>query len=103
MKRDAIATMFDQHPKVQLVRLGANSAAIIPVREEIWINIEHDDGKKMVRMACLRNEGHIGLWIGCLEYGRQHASQLASLLSKRPSQPERLAPIKRQFLMRTID
>lgn len=103
VRRDAIATMFDQNPKVQLVRLGANSAAIIPVGNEIWINIEHDDGKKMVRMACSRNEGHIGLWIGCLEHGREHARQLADLLSGQPDQPERLAPIKRQFLLRTID
>ena len=103
VRRDAIATMFDQNPKVQLVRLGANSAAFIPVGNEIWINIEHDDGKKMVRMACSRNEGHIGLWIGCLEHGREHARQLADLLSGQPGQPERLAPIKRQFLLRTID
>lgn len=103
VRREAVATMFDQDPRVQLVRLGANSAAIIPVRDEIWINIEQDDGKKIVRMACSRNEGHIGLWIGCLEYGSDYAGQLAGLLAARPPQPERLAPIKRQFLMRTLD
>ena len=103
VRRDAVATMFDEPPKVQLVKLGVHSAAIIPVRQEIWINIEHDGGKEIVRTVCSRNEGHVGLWIGCIEHGKEYAKQLASLLADRPSRPERLGPIRRQFLTRTLD
>ena len=103
VRRDAVAIMFEERPKVQLVKLGVHSAAVIPVRDEIWINIEHEGGKEIVRTVCTRNEGHTGLWIGCIEHGKEHARQLASLLSNRPSRPDRLGPIRRQFLLRALD
>ena len=102
VRQEAVATMFDESPRVQLVRLGATSAAIIPVGEEIWINIEHDGGKEIVRTVCGRNEGHVGLWIGCMEHGKEHAQQIASLLTAHSSMHEKLGPIKRQFLIRAI-
>ena len=102
VRQEAVATVFDETPKVQLVRLGRESAAAIPVGDEIWVNIEHSGGKEIVRTVCERNEGHIGLWIGCMEHAKEHAQQLANLLSGRRSRPSRLGPIKRQFLMRAI-
>ena len=102
IRQEAVATVFDGSPQVHLVRLGRESAAVIPVGEEIWVNIENSGGKEIVRTVCTRNEGHIGLWIGCMKHGKEHAQQLANLLSGHRSRPSRLGPIRRQFLMRAI-
>lgn len=103
VSREAVATVFEDNPQVQLVNLGSQSSAVIPVGNAIWINIECEGGKEIVRTICTRNEGHIGLWLGCLEHGKEHAQQLANLLSNRPSQPDKLGPIKRQFLLGALD
>lgn len=100
--REAVATVFDHKPNVQLVRLGQGAAALLPVGDEIWINIDHEGGKEIVRTICRRNEGHIGLWIGCKEYGKEHAQQIANILSKSPKKTGKLGPIRRQYLMETI-
>ena len=102
VRREAVATMFDEAPKVQLVKLGAASAAVIPVGNEVWVNIEHEGGKEIVRTVCARNEGLVGLWIGCMEHGKEHAQQIAGLLADHASRCDRLGPIRRQFLMRAI-
>ena len=102
VRREAIATVFGDEPYVQMVRLGSTSAAIIPVGKEIWINIDHSGGKEIVRTICTRNEGHIGLWIGCRKHGMQHAQQIANILSSCPDKPSKLGPIRRQFLMGAI-
>lgn len=102
VRQESVATVFDGSPQVHLVRLGRESAAVIPVGKEIWVNIENSGGKEIVRTVCTRNEGHIGLWIGCMQHGKEHAQQLANLLSGHRSRPSRLGPIRRQFLMRAI-
>ena len=102
VSQEVVATIFEESPKVQLVKLGANSAAIIPVGNNIWVNIEHNGGKEIVRTVCARNEGHAGLWVACMEHGKEHAQKIADLLSSHTSQPNRLGPIRRQFLMRAI-
>ena len=102
VRQEAVATVFTDKPYVQLVRLGSASAAIIPVGQEIWINIDHNGGKEIVRTICTRNEGHIGLWIGCRKYGKQHAQQIANILSSSPKNPSKLGPIRRQYLMGAI-
>ena len=102
IRREAVATVFDDRPNVQLVRLGKDAAAIIPVGNEIWINIDHEGGKDIVRTICARNEGHIGLWIGCREHGKEYAQQIANILSTCPPEASKLGPIRRQFLMGAI-
>lgn len=103
IRREAIATVFDDEPLVQLVRLGNDAASVIPVGDEIWINIDHEGGKEIVRTICSRNEGHIGLWVGCRKHGKEHAQQIADMLSKCEPHSSKLGPIKRQFLMGAIE
>ena len=102
IRREVVATVFDDEPYVQLVRLGNDAAAIIPVGNEIWINIDHEGGKEIVRTICVRNEGHIGLWIGCREHGKEYARQIANILPTCPPEASKLGPIRRQFLMGAI-
>ena len=101
--REAVTTVFSEKPVVQLVRLGRGAAPILPVGDKIWINIEHDKGKEIVRIICARNEGHMGLWFGCIKFGPEHAQQIANILSTCPERPSKLGPIRRRFLMRTIN
>lgn len=96
-------SVFEQSPHVVLVELGVEAMAIIPVGEDIWINIDSDTGKAVVRDICLHNRGHVGLWIACLEHGAlesstNYATQIASILSTMPKEHVRLGPIRRQFL-----
>ena len=102
VSREAVATVFSDKPYVKLVRLGKGAAAILPVGDKIWINIDHDNGREIVRIICTRNEGHMGLWIGCIKYGAEHAQQIAKILSTCPVNPSKLGPIRRRFLMGTI-
>ena len=102
IRAEAAATVFDHEPKVQLVRLGQDAAAVLPVGDEIWVNIDHEGGKQIVRIICSRNEGHIGLWIGCREHGKEHAQQIANILSKSEGKANKLGPIRRRYLMETV-
>ena len=103
IRREAVTTVFDDEPYVQLVRLGNDAAAIIPVGDEIWINIDNEGGKEIVRTICIRNEGHLGLWIGCIEHGKEYVQQIANMLSTCPPEASKLGLIKRQFLMGAIN
>ena len=97
--QEAIATLFDQRPFVQIVRLGTEAAAVLPVGGEIWINIDDKGGRDIVRTVCARNEGHTGLWIACMRHGGQHAQQIANVLNRSPSEAGKMGPIKRQYLL----
>ena len=96
-------SVFEQSPHVILVELGAEAVPIIPVGEDIWINIDSDAGKAIVRDICLHNKGHVGLWVACLEHGAlqsstNYATQIATILSAMPKVHVKLGPIRRQFL-----
>ena len=78
-------SVFEQSPHVILVELGAEAMAVIPVGEDIWINIDSETGKAVVKDICLHNRGHVGLWIACLEHGAllsstNYATQIANVL-----------------------
>ena len=95
--------VFDSEPQVKLVTLGSGAVPVIPVGQEIWINVDSPSGKNIVSVMCKENSGHLGFWIACLEHGEldrggSHARQIAGLLKNRPPTPSVLAPIKRQYL-----
>ena len=103
ISQETAVSVFAQTPHVQLVKLGVDAVSVIPVGNNIWINIDSDSGKDIVRDICLHNRGHVGLWIACLEHGalqtsNNYATQLASILSTMPQSHVKLGPIRRQFL-----
>ena len=103
ISKESIASIYNNVPVVKVVNLGANSVSIMPVEQEIWINAENDNGKRIIRKICELNSGHLGVWIAILEHPNSNrfddfVSQIAKLLASRPSTPEVLGPVKRQFL-----
>lgn len=63
VSQDSLADVLTVAPKVKLVRLGKDSAPIVPIREEIWVNIDTAAGCAIVEEVCRRNEGHLSLWL----------------------------------------
>ena len=103
IKSEAITLLFDNEPFVQVVRIGPEATAVLPVGDEIWVNIDNDAGREVVRTVCTRNEGHIGFWVACMRYGGEHAQQIANLLIKSPLEINKMGPIKRQYLLGIVN
>ena len=103
IKRDALLTLFDDKPLVQIVRLGSEAAAVLPVENEIWVNIDSSAGREVVKTVCARNEGHMGLWIACMRHAGQHAPQIANLLRGSSANTSAIGPIKRQYVLRMVE
>ena len=99
IRQDSAVRIFEDPPDVKVVHLGPDATPIIPVGQEIWINIDSEPGKQIVQDICRRNEGHLGLWIACLQHAREYAQQIARTLSNCPVTQNKLGPVKRQFLM----
>ncbi len=100
LSQDSVALIYKDVPLVKIVELGTDSVPFIAVGNEIWVNIEVDAGKEIVGEICLRNEGHIGLWIACMMHapGDQHLNQIGNLLRKHKPDIERLGLVRRQYL-----
>ena len=107
ISQETAVSVFEQSPHVNLVQLGEEGMPVIPVGNNIWINIDSDTGRHIVRDICLHNRGHVGLWIACLEHGalqssNNYATQIASILSTMPKTHVKLGPIRRQYLRRLV-
>lgn len=103
IKQETAINVFDEPPEVKLVKIGTGAVPVLPVGEEVWINIDNEAGKRIVEDICKRNEGHLGFWIACLQYGelqnsRDYAQQIARILKKSRMEVKKLAPITRQYL-----
>ena len=90
--------MFEDPPEIKLVHLGPDATVVIPVSEEIWINIDCQPGKDTVEEICRRNEGHLGVWVACMRHAGQYAQQIANILMKSPTGVNSLGPVKRAYL-----
>ena len=98
VRQEAAVSVFDDPPDIKLVHLGPDATPVVPVGEEIWINLECKPGKNIVEDVCRRNEGHLGLWAACMKHAGQYAQQIANILANSPDRENRLGPIKRAFL-----
>ena len=99
---ECIAEVFTNSPLVKLVHLGNDSSPFIAIREEIWINTEADEGKKIIEEICQRNEGHLGLWTACMMHAPeqgQRLNEIGVLLRKVKPEIQRLGLVRRQYLM----
>ena len=68
------------------------------MKKEIWLNHESPTGQALIRTICSRNEGHLGLWVGCLEHAPSLAHEVAGQLQRVTGEPILLGPVKRQYL-----
>ena len=103
IKQEDAVQVFDDQPTISLVKIGADSVPVIPVGEEIWINIDSDSERIILEELCKRNDGHLGFWMACLKHGslqanRNYARDVARILSSCPQDSSRLGPVKRQYL-----
>jgi hypothetical protein len=101
VSQESVAEIYTVGPAVKLVRLGAQAAPFVAVRDEIWMNIESDAGKSIVLEVCKRNEGHIGLWVACMMFAPEQSqalTQAGSLLRRMNPVPQRLGLVRRQLL-----
>ena len=96
-QQDAI-NLFHDPPEIKLVHLGSNATPVVPVGQEIWINLDCRPGKDIVEDVCRRNEGHLGLWAACMRHAGQYAQQIANILAHSPDHANRLGPVKRAYL-----
>ena len=101
--QETAISVFNESPEVKLVKIGTGAVPVLPVGDEVWINIDNESGKQIVEDICKRNEGHLGFWIACLKYGelqnsRDYAQQIARILKKCRVDVIKLAPIRRQYL-----
>lgn len=101
VSQQSVAEIYMSKPLVKLVRLGKDSAPFVAVREEIWINVESDAGKKIVAEICQRNEGHLGLWVAFMKFAPDQSealNQVAALLRRMNPSQQRLGLVRRQYL-----
>jgi Histidine kinase-, DNA gyrase B-, and HSP90-like ATPase len=101
VSEQSVADIYTVGPVVKLVRLGAQASPFVAVRDEIWINMESDAGRKIVLEICKRNEGHLGLWVACMMFAPEQSQaldQVASLLRRMTPRPQRLGLVHRQFV-----
>lgn len=99
--QESITDVYNISPVVKLMRLGHQAAPFVAVKNEIWINIDTNNGKEILKEVCQRNEGHLGLWVACMKYASEQAQgleQVAAFLRKFKPQPKLLGLVKRQFL-----
>jgi len=93
-------SIFPQSPEVLIVRLGSEGSPLVKVGQEIWVNLDTEDGKNIIQEVCDRNEGHIGLWLACLKYAHTQADGIASILRGSTDAAQPLGIVKRQYLRR---
>lgn len=98
IEQESVATVFDRKPFVKIVRLGEEAAQIIRVDDDLWLNIDTEQGRKILEAICSRNEGHVGLWSALLVHAPQHAQDVAIALAKGSTTPSILGPVRRQYL-----
>lgn len=98
VRQESAVTVFPEAPDVKLVRLGADAIAVVPVGQEIWINLDCQPGREIIEEVCRRNEGHLGLWAACMKHAGQYAQQIANILVDCPDHANKLGPIKRAYL-----
>ena len=102
IRQEEAIRLFHDPPEIKLVRLGSDATPVVPVGQEIWINLDCQPGKDIVEDVCRRNEGHLGLWAACMRQAGQYAQQIANILAHSPDQANRLGPVKRAYLRNLV-
>ena len=104
--QESVAEVYNEHPAVKLVKLGPATVPFVAVREEIWLNIETEGGKKILEEICRRNEGHLGLWVACMMHAPdegQRLDQVGALLRQKTPPVQRLGLVQRQYLRSLLE
>lgn len=98
LQQDSVADLYEDDPRVRLVKLGTDSSSVVVVRQEIWVNIDTSAGRSIVLEVCERNEGYSGLWIACLRYASDQTNPISSLLKGKVENTHRLGLVRRQYI-----
>ena len=94
-----VEVIYGGDAKVVAMNLGKDAAPLVRVGKDLWLNIESDIGKRLLLGLCDRNEGRVGLLVACQLESPAHIGEVSGHLKQAGAlKPERLGPVKRQFL-----
>ncbi len=95
---ETVASLFTGPPKVDLVRLGNETAPILRLQDKLLVNIDHNSGIAVLEETLLENRGYSSLISGVARYAFEQLGEVAEELSKSPSNIEVLSPLRRRFI-----
>ena len=93
-----VAPLFTGPPKVDLVRLGGETAPILRLQDRLLVNVDHAAGLAVLEETLQENRGSPSL-ISCVaKYAPDQLGEAAEELSRSHGEPEVLSPLRRQFI-----
>ena len=93
-----VGPLFTGPPRVDLVRLGKETAPMLCLQGGLLVNIEHEAGLAVLEETLLENRGSPSL-ISCVaKHSPDQLSEAGEVLAKSPAEPEVLSPLRRQFI-----
>ncbi|MCY4255476.1 MAG: ATP-binding protein [Gammaproteobacteria bacterium] len=93
-----VAPLFTGPPKVDLVRLGRETASILRLQDRLLVNIDHEAGLALLEETLRENRGSPSLIACVAKHSPDQLREAAEVLSMSPGDPEVLSPMRRQFI-----
>lgn len=90
--------LFSTDPKVALVRLGEDGAPIVQAAGELWVNVDTEAGRAIVREVCRENRGRQSLLVSCHLHAEQHVNALGQFVRQGETSNDRLGLLQREYL-----
>jgi len=95
-----IEELFSTEPKVALVRLGDESAPLVQVAGELWINLDNESGRAIVQSVCAENQGRRSLLVACYANAEPHVNLVSAFWRAPDTDADHLGLVARQHLRR---
>ena len=93
-----IAPLFTGPPRVDLIRLGRETAPILRLQDSLLVNVDHEAGLVVLEETLEDNRGSLSL-ISCVaKHAPDQLGAVAEELSRSHGEPEVLSPLRRQFI-----
>ena len=93
-----VAPLFTGPPRVDLVRLGYETAPILRLQDRLLVNVDHEAGITILEETLLENRGSPSL-ISCVaKHAPDQLRETAEELSKSPQEPEVLSPLRHRYI-----
>ena len=95
---DRVAPLFTGPPVVDVVRLGQESVPVLRLAGRLVVNIDHEDGRRILEDALQENRGPVSLLASTARHASGHLTQVAAAVSGVNASQEVLSPIRRRFI-----
>lgn len=97
-----VGILYSGPPAVELVRLGADSPALLRLADRLVLNVDNDKGQRIAQEALDRNGGAEGLYAIVARLAHEQLTQLAASIRTMPPEPEILSPLRRRHVRERI-